>query len=56
MFFLLDLSGVAILILGVYLGVKFDKWFGKNHRYLHALYKHLGVGTQEEAIAKIFNL
>jgi hypothetical protein len=53
MFFLFDLGGIAILALGIYLGVKFDKWFGKNHRNLHAIYKHLGVYTQEDALDKI---
>jgi hypothetical protein len=55
MFFLFDLGGIAILALGIYLGVKFDKWFGKNHHNLHVIYKQLGVTTQEDAISKINN-
>lgn len=53
MFFLMDLGGIAILFLGIYLGIKFDKWFGKNHRNLHALYALLGVHDQESAVAAI---
>lgn len=53
MFFLLDLGGVAILCLGIYLGAKFDKWFGKNHRNLRAIYHKLGVHSQDEALTKM---
>lgn len=53
MFFLLDLSGIAVLACGFYVGTKFDKWFGKNHKNLHQIYHHLGVNDQEEAIAVI---
>jgi hypothetical protein len=56
MFFLLDLGGIAIFILGIVVGLKFDTWFGKNHRNLHSVYRHLGVETQEDAIAKIDSL
>lgn len=53
MFLFLGLSELAILAVGLFVGMKLDKWFGKNHRNLHAIYKHLDVHTQEEAIAKI---
>jgi hypothetical protein len=53
MMFLFDLGGIAILLLGVFVGTKLDKWFGSNHRHLHAIYRHLGVTSYEDAIAKI---
>ena len=53
MFFLLDISGLALFAVGFYLGMKFDKWFGKNHKNLHQLYHHLGVNNQEDAKAAI---
>jgi len=53
MFFLLDLGGLAILLLGIYVGTKLDTWFGKNHRHLRAIYHRLGVHDQDEAMAKL---
>lgn len=53
MFFFLGMSEFCTIAVGIYVGMKIDKWFGSNHKNLHALYHKLGVDNQEDAIAAI---
>jgi hypothetical protein len=53
MFFLFDISCLSVLAVGFFVGMKWDKWFGKNHRNLHQIYHHLGVHNQDDAMAVI---